>query len=107
MAPVSVAPRDVVAAALPDPATIGPRMTGKTCAGVWVTGTGKDGRPREVYLYHVSDNAWTMAEYESPMRGLADRDEPGDRAGTARDGRLVRCRACAAPSRSTRSRSSS
>jgi len=63
--PVEVAPRDVVAAALPDPATIGPRMTGKTCAGVWVTGTGKDGKPREVYLYHVADNAWTMAEYES------------------------------------------
>ena len=63
--PVEVAPRDVVAAALPDPATIGPRMTGKTCAGVWVTGTGKDGAPREVYLYHVADNAWTMAEYES------------------------------------------
>jgi saccharopine dehydrogenase-like NADP-dependent oxidoreductase len=63
--PVEVAPRDVVAAALPDPATIGPRMTGKTCAGVWVTGTGVDGAPREVYLYHVSDNEWTMAEYES------------------------------------------
>jgi saccharopine dehydrogenase-like NADP-dependent oxidoreductase len=63
--PVEVAPRDVVAAALPDPATIGPRMTGKTCAGVWVTGTGVDGQPREVYLYHVSDNEWTMAEYES------------------------------------------
>jgi saccharopine dehydrogenase-like NADP-dependent oxidoreductase len=63
--PVEVAPRDVVAAALPDPATIGPRMTGKTCAGVWVTGKGKDGLPREVYLYHVADNAWTMAEYES------------------------------------------
>jgi saccharopine dehydrogenase-like NADP-dependent oxidoreductase len=63
--PVEVAPRDVVAAALPDPATIGPRMTGKTCAGVWVTGTGKDGAPREVYLYHVSDNEWTMAEYEA------------------------------------------
>ena len=62
---VSVAPRDVVAAALPDPATIGPRMTGKTCAGVWVTGTGTDGSPREVYLYHVSDNEWTMREYES------------------------------------------
>ena len=30
--PVEIAPRDVVAAALPDPATIGPRMTGKTCA---------------------------------------------------------------------------
>ena len=63
--PVSVAPRDVVAAALPDPATIGPRMTGKTCAGVWVTGIGVNGTRREVYLYHVSDNAWTMAEYET------------------------------------------
>ncbi|MCY7411540.1 MAG: saccharopine dehydrogenase NADP-binding domain-containing protein, partial [Salinibacterium sp.] len=63
--PVMVAPRDVVAAGLPDPATLGPRMTGKTCAGLWVTGTGTDGTPREVYLYHVSDNEWTMAEYES------------------------------------------
>ena len=63
--PVEVSPRDVVAAGLPDPATLGPRMTGKTCAGLWVTGTGKDGQPREVYLYHVSDNEWTMAEYEA------------------------------------------
>jgi saccharopine dehydrogenase-like NADP-dependent oxidoreductase len=63
--PVMVAPRDVVAAGLPDPATIGPRMTGKTCAGLWVTGLGLDGAAREVYLYHVSDNEWTMAEYES------------------------------------------
>lgn len=60
---VQVSPRDVVAAALPDPLTLGDRMTGSTCAGVWVTGTGKDGRPREVYLYHVADNSWTMAEY--------------------------------------------
>ncbi|AWB96050.1 ATP-binding protein [Agromyces badenianii] len=63
--PAHVAPRDVVAASLPDPATIGPRMTGKTCAGLWVTGTGVDGEPREVYLFHVSDNEWTMREYES------------------------------------------
>jgi len=40
-------------------------MTGKTCAGVWVTGRGLDGEPLEVYLYHVADNEWTMAEYES------------------------------------------
>ncbi|RZS80099.1 saccharopine dehydrogenase-like NADP-dependent oxidoreductase [Motilibacter rhizosphaerae] len=60
-----VSPRDVVAACLPDPATLGDRMSGKTCAGLWVTGTGKDGRPREVYLYHVVDNAWSMAEYAS------------------------------------------
>ncbi len=40
---VEVSPRDVVAAVLPDPATVGPRMTGKTCAGLYVTGNGKDG----------------------------------------------------------------
>jgi saccharopine dehydrogenase (NAD+, L-lysine-forming) len=60
---IQVSPRDVVAACLPDPATIGPRMTGKTCAGLWVTGTGKDGEPREVYLYHVVNNEWAMREY--------------------------------------------
>jgi saccharopine dehydrogenase (NAD+, L-lysine-forming) len=58
-----VSPRDVVAACLPDPATLGDKMSGLTCAGTWATGTGKDGRPREVYLYHVVDNAWSMAEY--------------------------------------------
>lgn len=62
---VSVSPRDVVAAVLPDPATIGPKMTGSTCAGVWVRGTGKDGEPRSSYLYHLADNQWTMAEYET------------------------------------------
>ena len=60
---VEVSPRDVVAACLPDPAALGDRMHGKTCAGLWVTGTGKDGRPRSTYLYHVVDNAWSMAEY--------------------------------------------
>jgi saccharopine dehydrogenase-like NADP-dependent oxidoreductase len=55
----------VVAACLPDPATLGDKMTGLTCAGTWVTGTGRDGAPREVYLYHVVDNAWSMAEYGS------------------------------------------
>ena len=84
-----VSPRDVVAACLPDPAGLGDLMSGKTCAGTWVTGTGKpdrggsagppgtgkpdrggsagppgsDGQPREVYLYHVADNEWTMREY--------------------------------------------
>ncbi len=60
---VEVSPRDVVAAVLPDPATIGPRMTGKTCAGLFVTGTGTDGKPRRTYLYHVVDNEWSMANY--------------------------------------------
>ncbi|MGY5005519.1 saccharopine dehydrogenase family protein [Streptomyces griseus] len=59
-----VSPRDVVAACLPDPASLGDRMHGKTCAGTWVKGT-KDGAPREVYLYHVVDNQWSMREYGS------------------------------------------
>ncbi len=60
---VEVSPRDVVAALLPDPASIGHLMHGKTCAGLWVTGTGKDGQPRSTYLYHVVDNDWSMHEY--------------------------------------------
>jgi len=60
---VEVAPRDVLAAALPDPATLGDRMHGKTCAGTLVTGVGKDGQPRATYLYHVADNERTMREY--------------------------------------------
>ena len=58
---VDVAPRDVVAAALPDPATLGDRMSGRTCAGTLVTGLGTDGAPRATYLYHIADNATTMA----------------------------------------------
>ena len=60
-----VAPRDVVAAALPDPATLGERMSGRTCAGTWVRGTGVDGQPRSTYLYHLVDNELTMREYSS------------------------------------------
>src|SRR5262245_5667533 len=59
---VDVAPRDVVAACLPDPAGLGDRMHGKTCAGTWVRGTGKDGAHREVFLYHVVDNEVTMGQ---------------------------------------------
>jgi saccharopine dehydrogenase (NAD+, L-lysine forming) len=62
---VDVAPRDVVAAALPDPATLGDRMHGKTCAGTFVTGTGVDGEARATYLYHVSDNEQAMRDYGS------------------------------------------
>jgi saccharopine dehydrogenase-like NADP-dependent oxidoreductase len=62
---VEVSPRDVVAACLPNPAELGERMSGLTCAGTWVTGTGTDGSPREVYLYHVVDNAWSMSEFGS------------------------------------------
>ena len=54
-----VAPRDVVAAGLPDPAHLGEKMHGKTCAGTWVKGW-RNGSPREVYLYQVADNQECM-----------------------------------------------
>ena len=60
---VEVSPRDVVAATLPNPAELGDRMSGRTCAGSVVTGLGIDGKPRSTYLYQVVDNEWTMREY--------------------------------------------
>ncbi|MBA3291584.1 MAG: saccharopine dehydrogenase NADP-binding domain-containing protein [Actinobacteria bacterium] len=60
-----VSPRDVIAAILPDPAKLGERMHGQTCAGTWVRGEGTAGGPREVYLYHVVDNDDCMARYGS------------------------------------------
>jgi saccharopine dehydrogenase-like NADP-dependent oxidoreductase len=59
---MQVAPRDVVAACLPDPAHLGEKMHGKTCAGTWVKGS-KDGKPREVYIYQVSDNQDCMERW--------------------------------------------
>jgi saccharopine dehydrogenase-like NADP-dependent oxidoreductase len=59
---VKVAPRDVVAACLPDPAHLGDRMFGKTCAGMWVKGF-KDGRPKQVYIYQVTDNEESMKRW--------------------------------------------
>ncbi len=60
---VSVSPRDLLAAALPDPATLGERMRGKTCAGTLVKGLDKSGKPKAVYIYNVVDNAWSMENY--------------------------------------------
>lgn len=59
---VQVAPRDVVAACLPDPAHLGNNMHGKTCAGTWVKGT-RNGQPREIYIYQVADNEACMKRW--------------------------------------------
>jgi len=59
---VFVAPRDVVAACLPDPAYLGDRMSGKTCAGTWVKGK-KGGKSQQVYIYQVADNETCMREF--------------------------------------------
>ena len=103
---VEVSPRDVVAAALPDPAALGDRMRGKTCAGTWVTGTGKDGQPRAVYLYHVVDNEWTMREYGSQAVVWQTAINPVVALELLATGRVVRRRACSGRRRSMPSRSS-
>jgi len=59
---MEVSPRDVVAAALPDPAHLGEKMHGKTCAGTWVKGI-QDGKQKEVYLYQVADNQECMEKW--------------------------------------------
>ena len=60
---LQVSPRDLLTASLPDPASLGERMTGKTCAGTLVKGLDKDGVAKAVYIYHVVDNTWSMQEY--------------------------------------------
>jgi saccharopine dehydrogenase-like NADP-dependent oxidoreductase len=60
---ISVSPRDLLTASLPDPATLGERMRGKTCAGTLVRGLDKGGKAKAVYLYNVVDNEWSMKEY--------------------------------------------
>jgi saccharopine dehydrogenase (NAD+, L-lysine forming) len=59
---VEVAPRDVVAACLPDPARLGDRMKGKTCAGTYVSGR-KGGAAKKLYIYQVADNAECMRRW--------------------------------------------
>jgi saccharopine dehydrogenase-like NADP-dependent oxidoreductase len=59
---VWVAPRDMLVACLPSPASLGTQMKGKTCVGTWVKGT-KDAKPRQVFLYQVMDNDFSMRKY--------------------------------------------
>ncbi len=59
---VKVAPRDVVEACLPNPANLGHLMSGKICVGTLVKGS-KDNKPREVYIYQVTDNQDSMSKY--------------------------------------------
>ena len=60
---MEIAPRDFLASLLPDPATIGPIMHGKTCAGAHVAGLNREGKPYACYIYNVVDNKWSMDNY--------------------------------------------
>ena len=59
-----VVPLKVVKALLPDPQTLAPGYTGKTCIGNFVKGW-KDGKAREVFIYQVSDHKKCYEEVES------------------------------------------
>ncbi len=50
-----VVPLKVVKAVLPDPSSLAPGYTGKTCIGDLVRGV-KDGKPREIFIYNVADH---------------------------------------------------
>ena len=70
-------PRDVVAAALPDPTTLGDRMTGKTCAGTLVTGTRQGraarGRPTSTTSSTTSGRCASTARRRSSGRRRSTR----------------------------------
>jgi saccharopine dehydrogenase-like NADP-dependent oxidoreductase len=59
-----VVPLKVVKACLPDPSSLAPGYTGKTCIGDLVKGT-KDGKETEVLIYNVADHEDAYAEVGS------------------------------------------
>lgn len=61
---LEVIPLKVVKAVLPDPASLAPDYTGKTCIGDFVKGT-KDGKPSEVLIYNVADHKEAYEEVGS------------------------------------------
>lgn len=61
---LEVVPLKVVKAVLPDPASLAPGYTGKTCIGDLVKGT-KDGKPAEVFIYNVADHKEAFNEVGS------------------------------------------
>ena len=80
---VMVAPRDVVAAAAPDPNEIGKKYVGQTAAGTYVTGK-KDGKERKVYLYQVADNQECVEKYGTQVVVAQTAFTPGHHPGAAR-----------------------
>ncbi|UVE17010.1 saccharopine dehydrogenase family protein [Pseudomonas sp. LS44] len=61
---VSVVPLKVVKAVLPDPASLAPGYSGKTCIGDLVKGQ-KNGQAREVFIYNVADHVDAFVETDS------------------------------------------
>jgi len=63
-----VVPLKVVKAVLPNPSSLAPDYTGKTCIGDLVRGI-KDSKPREIFLYNISDHK--AAYLETGAQGIS------------------------------------
>ena len=61
---VEIAPLKMLKALLPDPASLAPGYTGKTCIGNFIKGT-KDNQDRSIFIYNVCDHAECYQELES------------------------------------------
>jgi len=59
-----IIPMEFLKTLLPDPASLGPRTKGKTNIGIVAEGI-KDGHPKKVYIYQVSDHEKCYAEVSS------------------------------------------
>jgi saccharopine dehydrogenase (NAD+, L-lysine forming) len=53
---IEIIPIDFLSVLLPDPSSLAPRYTGKTCIGCRIEGI-KDGKPRKIFIYNVCDHA--------------------------------------------------
>ena len=61
---LEVVPLKVIKAVLPDPLSLAPNYTGKTCIGDYVKGE-RGGKRREIFIYNICDHAACYKEVES------------------------------------------
>jgi saccharopine dehydrogenase-like NADP-dependent oxidoreductase len=59
-----VVPLKLLKALLPDPSSLAPGYTGKTCIGNYIKGT-KDGKAKEIFIYNICDHAENYREVEA------------------------------------------
>ncbi len=60
-----IVPIQFLKALLPDPATLGPVTTGKTCIGCQARGLDAEGKPKTVYIYNICDHQACYREVRS------------------------------------------
>jgi saccharopine dehydrogenase-like NADP-dependent oxidoreductase len=61
---VEIAPLKILKALLPDPSSLAPGYTGKTCIGNYICGT-KNNEQRAIFIYNTCDHAECYQEVES------------------------------------------